>query len=161
MELMELAMYLFFIVFMMIIATKALWIIFFLFCFRFWESILTYEFLSGYIDFAVQRDYYICIVILTVISYFMVVLSTHGIPLLRYLLLLVMMIYTVRIYEIADIMVFKDHLVAIGVWDWDYWKTQIKEMLSFSVEDFQNIIANLWNKVWNVCERLIGYIKGI
>lgn len=161
MDLIEVAIYLFFIVFMMIIATKALWIIFFLFCFRFWESILTYEFLSTYIDFAVQRDYYICIILVTAITYFLVILSTRGIPLLRYLLLLVMMIYTIRIYEIADILVFKDHLVAMGVWDWGYWKGQLLEILSFSIEDFISIISSIWEKIWSVCTRFIGYIKNL
>jgi hypothetical protein len=161
MELIEIASYIFFFVFIMFVTPKAMWLIFFLFCFRFWESLLSWEFLSSHISFAVQRDYYIFIVILTIVTYFLVMLFTRGIPILRYVLLVVLVIYTIRIYNISDILVFKDHLESLGLLDLSYWKGQLDEMLSFSIEDFQNIFIGIGDKILSIVERFVGYVKGI
>ena len=70
-----------------------------------------------------MRDYYILIVIVSIITYVLVLLATKDIPILRYVFLLVMAIYTIRIHDIADILIFKDLFEAAGVWDLAYWET--------------------------------------
>lgn len=159
--LLEVAAYIFFIVFVLVVATKVLWLVFFLFNFRVWESILTYEYLSKFIDFTVPRDYYILIIIISIVTYALVLLATQGIPVLRYILLLVMVLYTIRIYDIADILLFKDHLEASGVWNLSYWKEQGKELISFSSDDAEGIFQSLWNKFWGGINRFFDYIKGL
>ena len=160
MEILQIAMYLFFIAFVLAVATKVLWLVFFLFNFRVWESILTYEFLSRYIEFSHMRDYYILIVIVSIITYVLVLLATKDIPILRYVFLLVMAIYTIRIHDIADILIFKDVFEAAGVWDLAYWEKQIDDLLHFSVEDFQHKIGGMWESFWGGIKHFFGYIRG-
>lgn len=159
-EILQIAMYLFFIIFILIVATKVLWLVFFLFNFRVWESVLTYDFLSQYIQFSHVRDYYILIVIISAVTYGLVLLATKDVPILRYIFLVVMAIYTIRIHDIADILIFKDLLEAAGWWDLNYWKDQFSELLHFSIDDFQAKIADIWNSFWGGLTRFFGYIKG-
>lgn len=160
MEILQIAMYLFFIAFVLAIATKVLWLVFFLFNFRVWESILTYDFLSQYIQFGQMRDYYIIIIIISVITYVLVLLATKDVPVLRYIFLLVMAIYTIRMHDIADIVLFKDLFEQAGLWDFGYWKGQFNELIHFSVEDFQTKITEIWQKFWNGLQGFFGYVEG-
>lgn len=161
MLLLEIAAYIMFTVFIMIVASRILWLVFFLFCFRIWETLVTYELLSTYMQITNVRDYFILLLILSAATYFLVMLVTKDIPFLRYVFLLVMVIYTLRMHEITDILFFKDYLEAAGLWDLEFWKAQWKQLLSFSIADFQNIIANIWDKFVSFFERIFVGAKSI
>lgn len=161
MELLQLAMYIFFIVFVVAVSIKIFWLIFLLLCFRVWESILSYEFLSQTINFSSERDYYILIIIIAVVNYLLVVLVTLKLPIIRFALIFVMAIYCIKNYQISDILLLKDLFVKWGVWDINYWKGQFSQILSFSTEDFNQIIGKLWSGFLNSLNKMIGYIKKI
>lgn len=161
MLLLEIAAYIMFTVFIMIVASRVLWLVFFLFCFRIWEALVSFELLSTYMEITNVRDYFILILILSAATYFLVMIVTKDIAFLRYVFLLVMVIYTLRVHEITDILFFKDYLEAAGLWDLEFWKNQWKQLLSFSITDFQNILGNIWGKIISFFERIFVGAKNI
>lgn len=159
----EIAAYIFFIVLIDFVSPRILWLVFLLFCYRFWEAILTYEFLSNYIDFANMRDYYIALVIVAVASYFLIMLATHNVPYLRYIFLLVMVLYTIKVhkFELSNIILFKDYLEAKGMWDIQYWINQFKDLLKLDIENFDKMAKDAWDKFWGVFKRFIDYVENL
>lgn len=161
MLLIEIAVYILFITLILFFSTRVLWLFFLLFCYRFWESILTLEKLSKYIDFKQPRDYYIVLIIISVITYFIVLAATQTIPVLQYILLTIMALYVLRHYELRDVLVFKDYFEARGMWNIDYWVGQVKNLFTADKSVFMDIFDSVAKSIGNLFRRMQAYVQGL
>jgi uncharacterized membrane protein YobD (UPF0266 family) len=159
MILVQISAYILFFTLILFIATRALWIVFFIFSYRFWEAILSKEVLHKYIHFKGDFDYYIFIIIIALITYFAVVIAANSLtsPILKYIFLVVMMFYTFQKYSFEDIFFFKDYLKAHGMWGLDYWTNQIKEVFVSSADDKKSVMRVIWDKTIHGLVRFWGY----
>lgn len=163
MILVEIAAYILFITLILFFSTRVLWLFFLLFCYRFWESVLTYEVLSKYIHFSHDRDYFLVLIIISVLTYFIVMAATQSVEFLRYILLLVMALYVLRQpeYGIKEVLMFKDYLEANGMWNMDYWVQQIKNLFTAKDSDILGVFEKIADSFINFFKRIQGYIQNL
>jgi len=161
--LVEIAAYILFITLILFYSTRVLWLFFLLFSYRFWESVLTYDLLSKYIHFSHDRDYYIVLIIVSVLSYFIVMAATQSVEFLRYILLLAMALYVLRQpeYGIKEVLMFKDYLEAHGMWNLNYWGEQVKNLFKAKDSDILGIFERIADSFVNFFKRLHGYIQNL
>lgn len=157
----KLAAYILFITLIIYISTRALWLVFLLFCFRFWQAQLSYKFLSQYIPFKNEFDYALLILLLAVATYFLVMYATKRLEVVRYVILLIMVIYVFTTYEIKDIFFFKDFLEKQGMWSMDYWKDQIKTLFTAPQDTVVAIFKEVWSTIWEFMQRFWGYFANL
>lgn len=160
--LITIAAYILFITLILFIATRALWLVFLLFCYRFFEGLLPYEKLVEHIGFKNVTDYHLFIFILSLVVYFAVVVACNTIttPILKYIFLVVMMLYVFKKYDFHDIFLFKDYLEAKGMWGLDYWVEQLKSIFTTSVDDKKDVFKDAWDGTMNFFKRLWSYVSG-
>lgn len=131
MVLAEIAVYIFVFVFILYLSYRALWVVFFLFAFRFWDMILNKYALETFSTLTTGQKF-LLLLILALITYLSVILTTLKMPLLRYVFLTVLIVAAIRVYSLSDILFFKDYLAEQGMWDFDYWINQVKKTFTLS-----------------------------
>jgi len=163
MLLVEIAAYILFITLILFYSTKVLWLFFLLFCYRFYESTLTYSFLSKYIHFSHERDYFIIIIILSILTYFGMILLTKNMQFLRYILLLAMALYVLRQpdYGLKEVFLFKDYLKDHGMWNSQYWVDQLKALFLLGDEQHKSIFEKVLDNIISFFQRMIQYVRGL
>ena len=143
------------------ITPKILWLVFFLFCYRFWEAVLPYHWLSKHISFSSERDYYVTLILLASVVYGLIMVVTRNQMVLQYALLGVMVLYTLKEVSLSDVLFFKDYFEAKGMWSISYWTDEGKKLLSFSIDDFKTVLVECWLKVWHGFLRFVTYLEEI
>jgi hypothetical protein len=156
----HLASYIFFITIIIFLATRILWLVFFLFSYRFFESILPVSWFQQHIDLVPgsDYDYYILLIIITAITYFAVMISTRSIPILKYFFLLAVTLYVLRKYQFADVFFFRDYLQAHGMWSLQYWIDEIRSVFIGTSAQNKGIIWHAWDVVLGTIKHIWGYI---
>ncbi|PGK51558.1 hypothetical protein CN918_27590 [Priestia megaterium] len=159
----ELAIYLFIITSLIYFSEYFLWIIFALFTYRVWLQLLPYHTFIKIIPFEKMSHYYIAIIVLALITYFLIMFFTQSLPLIKYVFLLIMAVYTLRTYSISDVVLFRDYFEASGMWNMDYWKEQVKTMFDVSKnpDGILGIFKKVGDAVLNVFTSFANYIKGL
>lgn len=159
----ELAIYIFIIVSLIHFSQYFLWLIFGLFTYRFWTLLLPFETVTKLIPIEKTMYYTILIIIITVITYFIVMWATESVPFLRYVFLCVIALYTLRKYDIADVMFFKDVLEAHGMWDVEYWKNAVKNIFNISEnpDGILGIFKSIGQKIMDIIGAFANYIKSL
>lgn len=141
MVLAQIGIYIFFLVFTLYLAYRALWIVFFLFNFRFWQLIME-SFAGDFFSSLTPLQQFLMLLIISIISYTALFFATIRMPLIRYLLLAVLFVAAIRVYSVADILFFKDYLDASGLWGFDSWKKQLTELFSFESGEIAGMFDN-------------------
>lgn len=159
----ELAIYIVIIVSLIHFSQYFLWLIFGLFAYRFWSLMLPYQALSKVIHFEKMSHYTITIVILAIVTYTLVMLCTQSIPFLRYVFLLTMAVYTLRVYSVSDVMFFKDYFVSHGMWSSEYWVNAVKNIFSISKNPngILGIFKSIGQSIVNGLNSFAHYIKAL
>lgn len=149
----KIALYIFIFTFVMYLAHRALWLIFFLFNFRFWEMIMM-QFTNEFFASLTPIQKFLILTLLSIVSYLSIFFTTIKMPLIRYIFLAVMFIASIRVYDISDIFLFKDYLVESGMWGFDYWVGQIKSVFSLEsggilklAEEVMGVFVNFFVKI--------------
>ncbi|QST03020.1 hypothetical protein IMZ31_20960 (plasmid) [Pontibacillus sp. ALD_SL1] len=161
MFLLEIGLFLAISIMAIVITPRILWIVFFFFVYRFWELVLTYEFLSSYISFEMKKDYYLILIIITIVTYGLVMLSARHTPILQYVFCVVMILYTLRVHSLSDVFLFKDYLEARGMWDLGYWKDQLGGLFDITMDDVKGSLEKVWAAIVSFFSRLADYVKGL
>lgn len=151
----QIAMYILFITFLVFIATRMLWLVFFLFCYRTLSGLVTFQWVQQHTGIDTPGYYTIFILILTAAIYFAIVIASNAIgsPILKYVFLIIMMLYTFATYKIEDVLFFRDFFESKDMWGWDFWKNQIKELFTVSTDKKEGFITQLFQNFWD------GFIK--
>lgn len=144
MLLVKIALYIFAFFFIMYLAHRALWLIFFLFNFRFWEMVML-KYANGFFESLEPSHRIIFLIFVSVISYLMIYFTTMKMPLIRYVLLGVMFILAIRTYDISDIFMFKDYFEKSGMWGMDYWSKEIRGVFSLKEGDIFGMFQDVCN----------------
>ncbi|MFP3725739.1 hypothetical protein U8V72_11110 [Priestia filamentosa] len=157
MVLVKIALYIFIFTLIMYLAYRALWLIFFLFNFRFWEIVIE----KYFPHFAGNLQPFHKIMLLTFIafiSYLFLYTLTMKMPIIRYILLAVLFVVAIREYSITDILFFKDYLKNNGMWGMDYWYEQIRKLFSLKEGDiitsFNEVLDNFVNFFLNIVKEI-------
>ena len=159
----ELAIYIVLIVSLIHFSQYFLWLIFGLFAYRFWSLLLPFETLSKITLFEKHIYYMILIIILAAITYAIVMWCTISVPFLRYVLLGIIALYTLRVYSISDVMFFKDWFVSHGMWDVNYWKDAVKNIFKISEnpDGILGIFKSIGQKIMDTIGAFANYIKSL
>jgi hypothetical protein len=160
MILVQIAAYILIITAIVVIASHALWLVFFLFAFRFWEAVISKAWMAEHLHVVSAVDYRIIILIIAAITYFAVHIATNqlGAGLLKYIFLLVMALYVFRHYTFEDIFFLKDYLTSKGMWSMDYWITQGKNVFSMKENTIVEVFKSIGQNIADFCGRLWGYV---
>ena len=159
MNLVVIAAYILFITVILIFSTRILWLLFLLFCYRFWEMFLPLDKISQFIQLTHDWHYHLMLWILAAITYFCVYFLTMEMQFIRYIVLLIIAFFVIRHYEITDIFFFKDYLDAHGMWSLDYWVNQVKEIFTSSSEEKESLFGKVWEDVKGAVRAIFGYGK--
>jgi hypothetical protein len=134
----KIAIYIFVFTFVLFLAYRALWLIFFLFNFRFWEMIMT-KIAPGFLHTLSPLQSFMLFAILAFITYLSIFFTTMKMPLIRYIFLAVMFIAAIRVYNISDILFFKDYFQKSGMWSLDFWIKQIRAVFTLNSGQMLNM----------------------
>jgi len=158
MVLVKIALYIFIFTFVMYMAYRALWLIFFLFNFRFWEMLLLK--LSPDFFASLQTSHKIILLtFLSIISYLLIYILTMKMPLIRYILLAVLFVIAIKQYSVSDILVFKDYFEKNGMWSMDYWYAEIKKPFNLKEGEIFKNINEVFNDFVGFFLKMIDAIK--
>ena len=162
MILVQIAAYILFITAIIVIASHALWIVFFIFSFRFWEIIVSKAWMAEHLHVVSDTDYRIIIAILAAITYGAVHVAcmTTSTPILKYIFLIVMGLFVFRAYSFHDIFFFKDYFESKGMWSLDYWVGQVKNVFSMKENTIIEVFKSVGKGIVDFVERLWGYVHG-
>lgn len=162
MILVQIAAYILFITAIIIIASQALWIVFFIFSFRFWSLVISKEWMAEHLNVMSSVDYRIIIAILAAITYAAVHIACRTItsPILKYIFLVIMALFVFRHYSFNDIFFLKDYFSSKGMWSLDYWITQVKNLFSLKENTIVGIFKSVGTNIADVVQRLWGYVNG-
>lgn len=154
------ALYIFAFTFIMYMAYRVLWLVFFLFAFRFWEMILNH-FSGDWLLTLTSLEKFFLLVIVSFITYLAVYLTTMKMPIVRYLFLAVLVVAAIRVYSVQDILFFKDYFVNNGMWSMDYWIKTIKDLFSISPQQVLGLIDNIINVLVSFFSKMFELIRGM
>lgn len=157
----EIALFIFIITMILFLSTRVLWLFFLLFCYRFWESILSFKTLAKILPIETMKSYHITLFIIAIITYCFVLLSARAVPSLQYILLVVIAIWVLREYNISDVLFFKDYLEDKGMWSIAYWIHQVKELFTISPDKAQGVLDKVWKTVIDFFQNVLKFIKAI
>lgn len=160
MILVQIAAYVLFITGIIVIASNALWIVFFIFSFRFWEIIVSKAWLAEHLHVTSSVDYRIIIAILAALTYAAVhtACMTIASPTLKYIFLIVMALFVFRKYDFHDIFFLKDYFQSKGMWSLDYWVGEVKNVFSLKENTIIGIFKSIGQNIVDFVERLWGYV---
>lgn len=161
MILVVIAAYILFITLILMYSPRILWLLFLLFCYRFWELILPYDKMMQYISLTHSWHHTLILGILAVLTYFGVLYAASGIPILKYVVLLIIGFFVIRKYDLVDIFFLRDILQEHGMWNIDFWVHQIKELFASSADEKQTIFGKVWNDMKESVQVVWGYVKSL
>lgn len=156
----EIAIYIFLFVLILYLSYRVMWVVFFLFAFRFWDMILN-KFSFEALETLTPKQRFMLLVILAFVTYLSVVLTTMKIPMLRYIFLAILIIAAIRVYSLTDILFFKDYLEASGMWSMDYWINQVKKVFSLKPEQIIGMFEKVFSVFVEFFVKMVNAIRGI
>lgn len=160
MVLAQAAIYVFLLVFTMYLAYRALWVVFFLFNFRFWQTVLV-KILPEFMNSLTAGEEFLLLTIVSIISYTALLLTTLKIPIIRYIMLVILFVAAIRVYSLQDILFMKDFLSEKGMWDWDYWINQLRSIFSFNTEEIIGMFNGILDTFVGFFEKMTEFIRGL
>jgi hypothetical protein len=142
----EIAMYIFLLTFVLYLSFRVMWLVFFLFTFRFWEIVM-FSVAGDFMLSLTSFQKFALLFIIAMVTYLAIFFSTLSFPIIRVIVLGLLFIFIIRKYSIMEILTFKDYFVATGMWDWDYWIGQIRAVFTFDTDKifglFDKVIGNV------------------
>lgn len=160
MLLIEIALYIFLFTFIIFISARVLWIVFFLFCYRFWEIIFNTHF-EDFISNLTNLEKFFFLFLVALLTYLIIHFSTMKFIVLRYIFLIALMLYTLRMYSFSDILFFKDYFVEKGWWDLNFWFEQIRKSFTLSPEEIMNVFNKILNNIVNFFVKIIDFVRSL
>lgn len=137
------------------LSVRFLWLFFILFTYRTIASILPYEWLKS-IGLESHTVYFVIVLTISIGIYYLVIRFTQDLPWIKFVLLILMLIWVLKTYSLQDIFFFKDFLQARGMWDIHWYINQIKELFHTNSEEYSNLFTSAFNNVWNVFKSLFS-----
>jgi hypothetical protein len=159
MVLAQIAIYVFLLVFTLYLAYRAVWIIFFLFNFRFWQMIFE-KFSPDFISSLTSGEEFLLLTFVSIVSYTTLFFTTIRMPIIRYILLAVLFVAAIRVYSLQDILFFKDYLSNNGQWDLDYWIEQLKDVFTFDAKEIIGMFNGILDTFVGFFSKIIAALKG-
>ena len=156
----QVGIYIFLLVFTLYLAYRALWIVFFLFNFRFWQLIME-KFANDFLVSLTPLQQFLLLALISLLSYTALFFLTIRMPFIRYILLVVLFIAAIRVYSISDILFFKDYFIESGLGDLEFWKKQLKELFSFESGEIVNMFDGILQSLVDFFMKIIDAVRKI
>lgn len=160
MVLAQAAIYVFLLVLTMYLAYRALWVVFFLFNFRFWQMIFD-KIMPEFMGSLSTGEEFLLLTIVSIVSYTALLLTTLKIPIIRYILLVILFVAAIRVYSLQDVLFMKDFLTEKGMWDLDYWINQLRAIFSFNTEEIIGMFSGILDTFVGFFVKIVEFIRGL
>lgn len=141
------------------LSVKLMWLMFLLFLYRTYSSFFPFQTVSETLGFADHWIYFGFIFTLSVITYGIIWRFLREVPLLQFILLGVLVLWTFTHYSLSDIFFLKDYLTEKGLWNMDFYVQQVKEIFSTGPEGFSKLFQTVFENVWGIFTKIVDYLS--
>ncbi|MGF7535632.1 hypothetical protein AAGG74_18420 [Bacillus mexicanus] len=144
----------------LLLSVKFLWLFFILFAYRTYSSFISFEWFKK-IGIENHFIYFIIILVLSIVTYLLVLRLTVDLIWIRYVLLALMAIWVFKNYQITDILFFKDFFQSKGMWNIDFWTNQMKQIFGTDRDSYASLFSDAFENVFGVTEKLFGGLSDV
>lgn len=150
------ALYIVVIMAVLTLSTTFLWAFFIVFTYRSLSLLVPYEWFFENIAPIDHGFYFICLIALSLALYFALVRFTFDFPWIRIIVLLILGFIALKNFDILDIFLFKDYLESIGLWGFESYVEQFKEIFREGPEAFIELLEMVAMDIGNMISKFFG-----
>ena len=150
------ALYIVVIMAVLTLSTKFMWAFFIVFTYRTLSLLIPYEWFYTHIAQIDHIVYFICLLIISLGLYLALMRFTFDFQWLRIIILIVLGFITLRNFDILDVFLLKDYLESIGLWGFEAYVEQFKEIFRMGPSGFVELLEMIVGDVVDGFSRVFG-----
>ena len=150
------ALYIVVIMGVLTLSTKFTWALFIIFMYRTLSILIPYDWVFAHIAAIDHIIYFICLMVISLGLYLALMRITFDFQWIRIVVLIILGFITLKNFDILDVFLLRDYLESVGLWGFEAYVEQFKEILRMGPSGFIELINMVVNDVVNGVMRVFG-----